>query len=331
MKKIEKLTPEQEALLPAFVDYGLQYGLNTSPCDRPKAEAAIRAHYAALNRPEPKLIIWLDSPHQGAIGAAMLAGTKFSGDQVRVQVWAQVWDQVRDQVGDQVWDQVRDQVGAQVRDQVPSTYINYSDYGWVSFYEYFRRHTNIKFPKKLLDKFDSIAAGLKSGIYEIYPHKGLCVGVRPPEKIFRDEHGRIHNTEGPAIRFRDGFSVYAIHGRRLPAWIWERRDTITREEFLQEKNAEVRGGMYAVLGQKRVFDLIGAEEVARESANNETYILYRTKERIGGKFWQWVGVKCPSTGTDYLLGVPDSVTSPMAGASGTWGLQKEDYIINQHT
>ena len=319
MKKIEKLTPEQEALLPAFVDYGLQYGLNTSPCDRPKAEAAIRAHYAALNRPEPKLIIWLDSPHQGAIGAAMLAGTKFSGAQVRAQVWAQVWDQVRDQVG------------AQVRDQVPSTYINYSDYGWVSFYEYFRRHTNIKFPKKLLDKFDSIAAGLKSGIYEIYPHKGLCVGVRPPEKIFRDEHGRIHNTEGPAIRFRDGFSVYAIHGRRLPAWIWERRDTITREEFLQEKNAEVRGGMYAVLGQKRVFDLIGAEEVARESANNETYILYRTKERIGGKFWQWVGVKCPTTGTDYLLGVPDSVTSPMAGASGTWGLQKEDYIINQHT
>ena len=103
MKKIEKLTPEQEALLPAFVDYGLQYGLNTSPCDRPKAEAAIRAHYAALNRPEPKLIIWLDSPHQGAIGAAMLAGTKFSGDQVRDQVWAQVRDQVRDQVWDQVY------------------------------------------------------------------------------------------------------------------------------------------------------------------------------------------------------------------------------------
>jgi hypothetical protein len=122
MKKIEKLTPEQEALLPAFVDYGLQYGLNTSPCDRPKAEAAIRAHYAALNRPEPRLIIWLDSPHQGAIGAALLAGTKFSGaqvrDQVRAQVGAQVWAQVWAQVGAQVWAQVRDQVGAQVGAQV---------------------------------------------------------------------------------------------------------------------------------------------------------------------------------------------------------------------
>ena len=118
MKKIERLAPEQEALLPSFVEYGLHHGLSTEPCDRPNAEAVIRAHYAALGLEEPRLIIWLDSPYQGAIGAAILAGSKFSGDQVRDQVWDQVWAQVRAQVGAQVRDQVEDQVWAQVWAQV---------------------------------------------------------------------------------------------------------------------------------------------------------------------------------------------------------------------
>ena len=101
--------------------------------------------------------------------------------------------------------------------------------------------------------------------------------------------------------------------------------------FLTERNAEIRGGMYAVLGQKRVFDLIGAEEIARRHANNETYILFRTKEKIGDKHWQWVGVTCPTTATDYLLGVPDTVTDPIEAVAGTWGLSATEYIIDQHT
>jgi hypothetical protein len=269
------------------------------------------------------------------------------GAQVRDQVWAQVWAQVGDQVGDQVWDQVGDQVGDQVWDQVgdqvwaqvgaqvgatmPASYINYSDFGWISFYDFFRRNTDLDFGHSIWEKFDELSAGMATGIYEIYPYRGICIVSRPPEKIFRDELGRIHNTEGPAIRFRDGFSVYAIHGRRLPAWIWEQRDTITRDKFLQEKNAEIRGGMYAVLGQKKVFDLIGAKEVCRKQANDETYILYRSKELIGDKYWQWVGVSCPSTGTNYLLGVPESVTCPIEAVAGTWGLSASEYIINQHT
>jgi hypothetical protein len=117
----------------------------------------------------------------------------------------------------------------------------------------------------------------------------------------------------------------------MPAWIWEQRDTITRDQFLQERNAEIRGAMYAAMGQKRVFDLIGAEEIARRYANSETYILYRTREKIGEKHWQWVGVRCPSTGTDYLLGVPDTVSDPIEAVAGTWGLTASEYIINQHT
>jgi len=132
-KLLTKLTPEQEAQIPAIRDEFLRIGLSTEPADFDAAEQAARDAYAVAGLPAPELFIRLASPMEGAIGAVILKGTRIGESvraQVRAQVWdqvgAQVWDQVRaqvwDQVGaqvwDQVWDQVGDQVGAQVWDQV---------------------------------------------------------------------------------------------------------------------------------------------------------------------------------------------------------------------
>jgi hypothetical protein len=149
IKKIERLTPEQEAQIPIIRDEWLRHGLSCEPADWQTAEQAVRDAYTVAGLDPPKIIIRLASPHEGALGAAILKNTKFDknvraqvraqvrdqvrdqvgaqvGDQVRAQVWAQVGaqvraqvgDQVRDQVGDQVWAQVWAQVGAQVRAQV---------------------------------------------------------------------------------------------------------------------------------------------------------------------------------------------------------------------
>ena len=117
-KKIESLTPDQVSRLAEFREKWLRIGLATGPADRPAAEAAVKEAYKAAGMEPPRIVIWLRSPLEGAIGAAMLAGAKIVRAQVRDQVGAQVWDQVRDQVGDQVGDQVRDQVGDQVWAQV---------------------------------------------------------------------------------------------------------------------------------------------------------------------------------------------------------------------
>lgn len=197
-------------------------------------------------------------------------------------------------------------------------------YGWLAKME-------IAISKKFENAHKWISLSYQSNLFETYSHSNICFVVKPPTQVFKNENGLMHNPNGPAIKFRDGFAVYCINGRRLPNWIWEKKDTITKNKFLKEKNAEIRGGMYAVLGQKKVFDLIGAEEISRKFANDETYILYRTLKPIGEKHWQWVGVTCPSTQTKYLLGVPDTVTCPLEGVAGTWGLSAKDYIINQHT
>ena len=103
---LTKLTAEQEAQIPVIRDEFLRYGLSTEPADFDSAEQAIKDAYVVAGLPAPKIFIRLASPHEGAIGAAILKNTRLGesvGDQVRDQVRAQVGAQVGAQVWAQVW------------------------------------------------------------------------------------------------------------------------------------------------------------------------------------------------------------------------------------
>lgn len=320
---LTKLTDAQMALMPEIRDKWIKLA-HSGKYDPLAIEDGITFVYSLFNRQKPRVVHCL-SPIGARITIAILKRIERAG------VWAGVWDGVGDGVWAGVWAGVGAGVGAGVRAELkhfnPDYYCNFGDYHWTAVYEYFQSiGIDIDW-----SNFSKWTAFLSGNPFETYSFENMCFVVKPPTTIIKNEAGRLHNPQGPAVVFPDGYSLYFINGRNMPAWIWEQRDKITKDQFLKERNAEIRGAMYAVLGQKRVFDLIGADEVCRRSANNETYILYRTKERIGEKHWQWVGVTCPSTATQYLLGVPDTVTCPIEGVAGTWGLTATEYIINQHT
>ena len=131
MKKITKLTPEQEAELPAFRQRYLDIACGGGRIDRPALQAAIADAYAVIGKPAPALFIF-DSP-----ASCMLALKIFKmpekaqlwaqlgdqlGDQLGGQLWAQLGAQLRGQLGDhlgaQLWAQLRDQLWAQLGDQL---------------------------------------------------------------------------------------------------------------------------------------------------------------------------------------------------------------------
>jgi hypothetical protein len=100
---IEKLTEEQEKLLPTYRDKWMAIGLSTEPADHTAAEKACREAYIVAGLEPPKKIIWADSPLSGAIVAKILKNKqiikkKKLQDSVRVSVGASV--------GDSVWDSV---------------------------------------------------------------------------------------------------------------------------------------------------------------------------------------------------------------------------------
>ena len=72
--KIEKLTPEQEAMMPAWRDKWIEIGLKTGECDKERFERGIRAAYKKANIPFPEKIVYVKSPMIGAIASILANG-----------------------------------------------------------------------------------------------------------------------------------------------------------------------------------------------------------------------------------------------------------------
>lgn len=73
VKRIDKLTPEQEAQLDPWADKWIAIGLSTDRADRAKFEGAVRECYGFAGYAEPKNITWVQSPLVLSIAAPLAA------------------------------------------------------------------------------------------------------------------------------------------------------------------------------------------------------------------------------------------------------------------
>ena len=292
------------------------------------------------------------------------------GASVRDSVWDSVGDSVRDSVGasvrDSVWDSVGasvrdsvvdsvessvvdsvwasvessvvDSVGASVRDSVGrifnlySSYMDLSNYGWVSFYDFFEKinildNFNFKQYKKIL----------KSGVFNAYEFDNCVFAIQPPIYVERNSQGRLHSTSTAAVKFRDESSYYFINGRPIPEWVVENKDSITKDQFLNEKNLDIKGAIYEVLGSKGIMNLLGAEiiedtkTICHVNGDVETVELLKTKytfPELGDDPMAWVKMTCPSTGTNYLVGVDPQYNDAIEAIASLSPFTKDEYSFN---
>jgi hypothetical protein len=182
---------------------------------------------------------------------------------------------------------------------------------------------------------------MASGVYDTIQLNGFCIVSNMPTKIIRNASGRLHNPTGPAIEFADGYKQHYINGRALPEWIWEKAAAgeITRETFLKEENSEIKGGIYEVLGQKKMMDLLGAveidkKEIVHSNGDIETVTLLKTKQKfkeIDNKPFAWVKMVCPSTGSQYLQGVEPHHKNALAAIASLSPFKPEEYSFNMRS
>ena len=140
------------------------------------------------------------------------------GQEVEQEVWQEVGREVRQEVGREVRQEVEQEVVQEVWQEVEQEKLKYYIFGsylsswyydWYSFYDYFHRIKAIK-----NEKFLKLKEGVK-GIFEVIYLKGYCLVSTCPEYV-KKKAGRLHNEHGPAVKFRDGYSVYALNGVRFP-------------------------------------------------------------------------------------------------------------------
>lgn len=247
-KKLEKLTPEQEAMLPQIRDEWLAIGLATGPVDRARIERAVKVIYERGGYTVPP-IVWCDSPYEGAKLAAQMAKPECTGPDFRCEV-------SKKEISDQVWQACYGQ----------------HDASWLAFYDAMRRFGLVE-----------ETAPFEGGLWEMghcgwwWPFDGVCICTERSLELHRDGQERgftLHREDGPAMVWPDGFGVYSWHGVLVPKLVIETPDQITVEMIDGETNAEVRRIMLERFGLLKYFEAKNAELV------DESLDLHRKPRRL---------------------------------------------------
>jgi hypothetical protein len=266
--KIEQLTKAETNKLNEVRDKWIEIGLRTGPGDLKNAWAGIRKAYTLAGRKEPTFWVWLESPYRSAIGCAVLGpalrSALRSSDQVSAQVRAQVSDQVSAQVSAQVSDQVSAQVSDQVSDQV-SEFLGSWWYWmpgqfegwWLSYYEALREYCSFEKLEGLITVAENCAFA--------WTFPDVVVFCAPPVEIHRNAAGQLHCETGAAIKFADGWGVWALNGVRLTQQIVETpASQLDPNLVTTTKNAEWRREIVRKIGIERICEALNAKCVDKD-------------------------------------------------------------------
>jgi hypothetical protein len=209
MSLITQLTPEQEALLPKFRDEWFKIGSCCEPANRVATQEAITGLYAKAGKDVPPFT-WVNSPLEAL---KLIADDKHGGD--------------LSQARSEVWNALHGQTNAY----------------WVAFYKYCRDVLGVTYERN--DEFNLWEkVTLNAGWW--WPYEEACICCERPETIQwetdspADRPPRLHSLTGPAIKFRDGYTIFCIRGIRVNERYVLQPETITVEEIEKESNQEIR-------------------------------------------------------------------------------------------
>ena len=173
---------------------------------------------------------------------------------------------------------------------------------------------------------------LARGLIETAKHSGwwipydkFCIITDRPAEINRDERLRLHNENGAAVLYRDGFGIYAIHGVRVPEELIKDPSSNTVEVIANESNAEVRRVRITRYGYDRYLQDAGFTMFQKDDFGT----LYR-KEIAGEPTLVFVEVinstpEPDGTFKKYVLPCRSTVRTAHEAVAQSFGLTPESY------
>jgi hypothetical protein len=128
-----------------------------------------------------------------------------------------------------------------------SYYTSVSNYTWVSFFKYFERIGILQ--NELFKNYSDLF--IEANLYEWAKLEDRAVVCRKPKYIKRDQQGRLHSINSPAVEWINGDKHYFVKGIEVPdSWI---EDKITLKDIKDASNAELRRIAMELYGYKEYY------------------------------------------------------------------------------
>ena len=219
-------------------------------------------------------------------------------DQIESSVSDQVFHQTSGEVSNQAWDQARHQALDTVKDQTRNFCYGSHEASWLGFYEYFQDVCNL--PLDRLPPLITIAENCGWWL----PYKQFAIVSAKPTEI-HIQNGVLHNSRGAAIRYADGFSVWALNGVRVSREIVETsEEKLDAHLILTETNAEVRREIVRKIGVERMCNDLNAKPI--DTVGDYTLLLLDLGD---GRQRPYLKMLNPSIGIYHIEGIhPDCDT-----------------------
>ncbi|MGO8954074.1 MAG: DUF6745 domain-containing protein [Rhodomicrobium sp.] len=360
--KLRQLSPEQNAGIEDHRKRWAEMRSSTGPADRERAALGIAAAYQAAGWPAPKSIDWCSSPMQMEALWAKAAHERIGpnlkasivdhvrnraafGIQRRVSgsVLAAVDELNQPLTADMLGDSVRDAViraSHAVRPASPKErrwlfwlnrgrgWLHLQDAGfsprnhsWLERHDLFRTVCGLEDETEDLRGLLLVAASADW----IIPHKHVCWVSEPPQIVRTDAKGRLHSSSGPALRYRDGWTVYAWKGVEVPARFIERPAQITHADIDRATDIHVRRCLIELLTPERFI----ASGAAFRISEDETGVLWE-RRWPDGDAWAAVEVingtpELDGTQRRYFLQVPPNMLTARSAVAWTYGMTARQY------
>jgi hypothetical protein len=188
-----------------------------------------------------------------------------------------------------------------------------------------------------LGAFDEAEPGL-AGLAQVARNAGwwwafenVAILSDRQNEVHRDNLGRLHRGDGPALSYPDGFGLHSWRGMPIPPEVAEELPHLTVERIQTETNAEVRRVMLEHFG----FDRYLRDSGASKQHSDEYGILWRVNIP-GDEPLVMVEVINSSPEPDgsfrtYFLRVPPQTSTARGGVAWTFGLTEQEYSPAQQT
>ncbi len=247
------------------------------------------------------------------------------GRQVMAQVWNEVLPVIQAQVKAKVLPRARRQAEARLRslveglvwrqaeELVSESLRAYHDAAGLAYYRFFDAYLAPN-AYHALAHFNELVSGYRL-------EQEVAVSMRRPKVLARDAQGQLHNASGKAIEYLDGWGFSAWHGVTVPEQVILQPETLTREDFLRERNVEVRRVMMERMGRRVISELGGRLIDAGPRGHLYEVDLPDDPERVAHYVW----VQDASTPRQYFLRVPPQIRTAAEAVAWTFSLTIEAY------
>ncbi|MBM2621098.1 hypothetical protein JIG36_36920 [Actinoplanes sp. LDG1-06] len=146
-----------------------------------------------------------------------------------------------------------------------------------------------------------------------------------PSRLARDNVGRLHRGEGPAMEFPDGYALWAWRGMPIPTELAAELPSLTAERIGAESNAELRRVMLEHFGYDRYLREAGARAMHQDETGTLWFLALPGDEPL--VMVEVVNATPEPDGTSrvYWLRVPPTTRTAREGVAWTFGLTADEY------